>query len=96
MKCQTCQSEATVHLHAINSHLCRPCLLQIDNRILENALDEDRSRLQFEQWVSSPPYEYETLRYPNDPARQAWPGQYKSITVQLAWDSWREARKTQS
>lgn len=94
MKCQTCPSEATVHINVIGAHLCEPCLLKIDNRAMETALDQGQSRTQFEQWVSAPPYEHETLRYPNDPVNYAWPGQYKDITVELAWEAWKEAKRT--
>jgi hypothetical protein len=47
----------------------------------------------FEQWISSPPYERETERWPQDETKYAWPGQYKDIAVQLAWESWQEAQK---
>lgn len=49
------------------------------------------SRRSFEEWVSGPPYEREVLRYPQDETKYAWPGQYKDIAVQLAWEAWCEA-----
>ena len=51
------------------------------------------SRQSFEAWISAPPYDHEVLRYPEDDTRFAWPGQYRSIAVQRAWEAWQEARK---
>lgn len=45
-------------------------------------------RRSFEAWISAPPYEHEVLRYDT---KYAWPGAYRSITVQLAWEAWRES-----
>jgi hypothetical protein len=45
-------------------------------------------RDRFEQWISSPPYERSIARYPDDPSRYAWPGNYKEIEIDLAWNSW--------
>jgi hypothetical protein len=47
----------------------------------------------FEEWISSPPYERGVERYPES-HYFAWPGQYKGIAVQLAWEAWQEAQKT--
>lgn len=47
----------------------------------------------FEDWVSSPPYEYAVCRFADDPAAEAWPGNYVNIGVQLAWDAWQESQK---
>ena len=54
---------------------------------------DNLSRESFEKWVSSPPYEEETDRYPNDSTKYAWPGNYKSYSVQLAWEAWSEAAR---
>lgn len=35
MKCETCQSEATVHIKAIGCHFCASCLKKIDERFAE-------------------------------------------------------------
>ncbi len=48
-------------------------------------------RKQFEEWISSPPYEREIARWPNDSRKHAWPGQYEDIAVQLAWEAWQES-----
>ena len=45
----------------------------------------------FEAWISGPPYERETERWPQDETLYAWPGQYKDITVEVAWDAWQES-----
>lgn len=45
-------------------------------------------RNRFEKWVSAPPREYDVTRYPQDTNEpSAWPGQYKHIAVQLAWEA---------
>lgn len=47
-------------------------------------------RSEFEAFVGGPPFEYETERYPEDDVRYAWPGSYKNIGVDLAWQAWCE------
>jgi len=54
-------------------------------------LDAVVSRRTFETWIHDPPYEREIDRWPMNEERYAWPGQYKDIAVQLAWDAWRES-----
>lgn len=49
------------------------------------------SRHSFEEWITASPYELETCRWPMDETKCAWPGQYKDIAVQLAWEAWCEA-----
>lgn len=53
------------------------------------------ARSSFERWISGPPYERETERWPQDEHRHAWPGQYKDIAVQLAWESWQQAQNNE-
>jgi hypothetical protein len=48
-------------------------------------------RYRFEAWISSPPFEQDTQRWPDDETRTAWPGHYKMYQVQLAWEAWQEA-----
>lgn len=50
----------------------------------------ENSRAEFEEFVSSSPFEYSTDRYPDS---AAFPGTYKSLRVDLAWNAWCEARK---
>lgn len=50
------------------------------------------ARSSFEKWISAPPYERDTYRWPQDETKHAWPGQYKDIAVQLAWESWQQAQ----
>ena len=50
------------------------------------------ARSSFEQWISGPPYERDLHRWPMDETNHAWPGQYKDIAVQLAWESWQQAQ----
>jgi hypothetical protein len=45
---------------------------------------------QFEEWISQSPYERSVERYPDDPEHYAWPGCYRDLNVQLAWDAWAE------
>lgn len=54
-------------------------------------IPESESRSRFEKWVQS--MEYEVLRYSNDETKHAWPGQYRDIKVQLAWEAWLESSK---
>ena len=49
------------------------------------------SRRSFEEWIGGPPYERDLYRWPMDETKHAWPGQYKDIAVQLAWEAWCEA-----
>ena len=56
------------------------------------AAPDGSARSSFEQWISGPPYERETERWPQDETKHAWPGQYKDISVQLAWESWQQAQ----
>lgn len=49
------------------------------------------ARLAFERWVSSPPYERDITRNPDDETKTCWPGHYKQIAVQLAWEAWQAA-----
>lgn len=57
-------------------------------------VDEDKERAAFEARVSSPPFECCINRFPDDETKTAWPGQYRSEAVQLAWDfvRWRASR----
>lgn len=48
----------------------------------------DRSRAEFEVWVSAPPYEMSLER---QTANGTWPGQYREYGVQLAWEAWQQA-----
>jgi hypothetical protein len=52
-------------------------------------MTENESRKQFEAWVSSPPFEYDTERYPED---SACPECYVSPAVDFAWQAWQAAR----
>lgn len=53
-------------------------------------------RRSFEEWVSGPPYERDPYRWPIEEKTHAWPGQYKDIAVQLAWEAWCEAANDQA
>jgi len=57
------------------------------------SLDQLVSRRTFELWIHAPPYERPIDRWPMNEERYAWPGQYKDIAVQLAWDAWREKER---
>lgn len=48
-------------------------------------------RAKFEAWISAFPYEKDVERIPNDATKYAWPGTYRHIEVQLAWEAWQEA-----
>ena len=48
-------------------------------------------RTAFEVWVTSSPYEESSERYPNDPTKYGWPGNYKDIRVDMCWQAWKSA-----
>ena len=50
------------------------------------------SRAKFESFISSPPHEKEISRFPED-GSSAWPGSYKNLIVDLAWDAWQASRQ---
>jgi hypothetical protein len=45
----------------------------------------------FEAWVSSPPFERSVDRFPEHPGLYSWPGSYRDIDVDLAWQAWQAA-----
>lgn len=47
-----------------------------------------RPRAAFEAWISAPPYEREIERFGDG---SAWPGNYRDIDVDLAWNAWLDA-----
>ena len=46
-------------------------------------------RADFEEWITSPPFEREVGRW-EESADVAWPGQYREYEVELAWCAWQE------
>lgn len=55
------------------------------------ALAHCSARDRFEAWITAPPFEKDIARSPHDQTKFAWPGQYRSYEVQLAWEAWCEA-----
>jgi hypothetical protein len=53
------------------------------------------SRAEFESFISLPPHEKEISRFPED-GSSAWPGSYKNLIVDLAWDAWQASREALS
>lgn len=47
------------------------------------------ARIEFEQFISTAPYERDTSIFDD---KSAWPGCYKDISVHLAFDSWKASR----
>ena len=49
-------------------------------------LAEDMERTAFEKFITAPPFEYsiERMTY-----LSAWPGNYRVVAVQLAWEGWK-------
>jgi hypothetical protein len=43
----------------------------------------------FEAWAKSAPYEYDTSRFPMDRDKFSWPGQYRDVSVEFAWEAWK-------
>ena len=59
----------------------------------EQVADKE-SRRAFEAWVSAPPYEREIKRFYDDARKSAWPGNYRDIAVQLAWEAWQQGERS--
>ena len=49
-------------------------------------------RAEFEAFIILPPHEKEISRFPED-GSSAWPGSYKNLIVDLAWDVWQASRQ---
>ena len=49
-------------------------------------------RAAFEAWISAPPFEHSTDRFSSD---AAWPGSYREIWVDLAWQAWQASTKAE-
>ena len=50
-------------------------------------------RQQFEKWIFSAPFEKSIARFPDDDTKFSWPGSYRDLAVELAWQAWQEASK---
>lgn len=59
---------------------------------IETKRSQYDSREEFERWIYAPPYERGINKYPYDHQREAWPGQYEDLAVQLAWEAWKAAK----
>lgn len=55
------------------------------------ALHCQSCREQFESWVSDDPYNKPIDRIPEAPEKFAFPGVYRDINTDLAWQAWRVA-----
>ena len=55
--------------------------------------NSEKSRAEFEAWITAPPFERCIDRYPEGPDKYAWPGAYEDLCTDLAWQAWQEARK---
>jgi hypothetical protein len=47
-----------------------------------------RPRAAFEAWISAPPFERGVERFGEN---SAWPGNYRELDVDLAWQAWSDA-----
>jgi len=45
-------------------------------------------RMEFERFISSPPFERLIVRHPDDTKLYSWPGTYKDYIVELAWEAY--------
>ena len=52
------------------------------------ALAAGSVRSAFEAWITAAPMEKDVARNSTDETKSAWPGQYRSYEVQLAWEAW--------
>lgn len=53
-------------------------------------------RAEFEAFISGPPFERDVRRFPQDEARFAWPGSYRDLEVDLAWQAWCESARLEA
>lgn len=53
---------------------------------------EDMLREKFEQWIKQAPFEKSVTRFSAD--WSAWPGGYQDISVDLAWQAWKESQSS--
>lgn len=79
--CEKCGKKA-LGLGWPSPRLCDKCAPKKPNEHME--------REHFDKWITSPPYEREIRRWPMDETKYAWPGQYRDIAVQIAWEAWQE------
>ena len=56
-----------------------------------SATDCSSCREQFEQFISDEPFAKSIERIPDDPEKFAFPGVYRDINTDLAWQAWKEA-----
>lgn len=72
-----------------------PIVLRDKIEALRAALSEpaeptqEQIRAEFEAWIKAPPFEREPMRYPQTHA--TWPGSYREIQTDFAWQAWRAA-----
>lgn len=52
---------------------------------------EPEIRQAFEEFIGGPPFELSIERFPDDPRKHAWPGSYRILEVQTAWEAWKAA-----
>jgi len=52
-------------------------------------MSDKQLRKEFEAFISASPYEKCIERYPDEADKYAWPGNYKSLEVSMAWDAFR-------
>jgi len=73
---------------AADDRFCRKC--GYEARANSASLDPwaQVQRVQFEQWITAPPFEREIHRQGQS---NSWPGQYHDYQTQLAWEAWLEA-----
>lgn len=67
--------------------------MEVERRPVADGALSAALRVAFESWISQMPYERSVDRWPDNEIEFAWPGQYKDISVQLAWEAWQEGRK---
>lgn len=60
--------------------------LELNTNLAAQQMD---ARAEFEAWITAPPYENPVTINPDS---SAWPGQYQSYEVQLAWEAYQAGR----
>jgi hypothetical protein len=61
--------------------------------ISSGATDCSSCRQKFEKWISDDPYAKPIERIPDDPDNFAFPGVYRDINTDIAWQAWQVSAK---
>lgn len=99
MRCTRCGSQAINPSHhgrdGTRLDLCDVCYwrsLAEGTRQEKSKITEDAERIQFERWITAPPFERSIRRFASDDRLAAWSGRYCDNSVALAWKAWKASK----